>query len=108
MIDKYKQSDDILFYLRDKHTGADKSVRSEVIECIFGINGAALRQIVNKLRCDGHPICSDANGYYYAINSREINDTIRQLLGRTEKIVQAVSGLTLSHQIFYNGTDECI
>ena len=106
MSDRYNQSDDILFYLRDRHTGAENHAPSAVIENLFGINGAALWQIINKLRCDGQPVCSDVNGYYYAKNRNEINNTIQQLLGRTKKISDAAQGLVLSHQIFYDGSDE--
>ena len=103
MIDKYKQSEDILTYLRDNHTGAENYAASADIERIFGISNRAVRQIINKLRCAGQPICSDANGYFYAKNHDEINDTVTQLLSRTKKIVHAAQGLVLSHQVFYKG-----
>ena len=105
MADKYNQSEDILSFLRDKHTGAENFTPSADIERIFGIGGAAVREIVNKLRCKGQPVCSDANGYYYAKNTNEINNTISQLLGRTRKINEAARGLVLSHQVFYDGTE---
>jgi biotin operon repressor len=105
LIDRYNQSDDILFYLRDKHIGAENYATSAVIESVFGIGGPALRQIINKLRCDGQPVCSDVNGYYYAKNRNEINNTVTQLLSRTKKINDAAQGLVLSHQIFHDGTE---
>jgi len=105
IIDRFNQSDDILFYLREKHIGAGNAVPSKIIENVFGINGATLRQIINKLRCDAQPVCSDVNGYYYAKNRNEINNTLSQLLGRTRKINEAAQGLVLSHQIFHDGTE---
>ena len=102
----YKYDDDILTFLRDKHTGAPNAVPSARIESIFDINGATVRQSVNRLRCNGQPVCSDVNGYFYAKNSNEINETISGLLGRTKKITDAAQGLVLSHQIFYDGRDE--
>ena len=101
----YRYDEDILVLLRDNHTGIENAVPSARIENIFDINGAAVRQAVNRLRCNGQPVCSDVNGYFYAKNANEINDTITQLLGRTKKITDAAQGLVLSHQIFYDGRD---
>jgi len=105
LIMKIDQSEDILRYLKNRHTGADSFITSGELERLFGINSRSLRQIVNKLRCDGRPVCSDVNGYYYAKNRNEINNTITQLLGRTKKINDAAQGLVLSHQVFYDGTE---
>ena len=105
MKDRYNQSGDVLLYLRDKHTGAENFVPSAVVEHTFGISGASLRQIVNRLRSNGQPVCSDGNGYFYAKNRDEINNTVTQLLRRTRKITDAAQGLVLSHQIFHDGTE---
>jgi biotin operon repressor len=105
MIDKYNVYEDILIYLQNRHSGAENAVSSARIEYIFGLSGAAVRQIVNRLRCDGRPVCSDANGYCYAKNRDEINNTVTQLLSRTRKINDAARGLVLSHQIFHDGTE---
>jgi len=105
MKDFYNMGEDILIYLQNRHIGAENAVQSARIEYIFGLNGVTVRQIVNKLRCEGRPVCSDANGYYYAKNRNEINNTVMQLLGRTRKINDAARGLVLSHQIFHDGTE---
>ena len=99
MFDRYKQSEDILFYLRDRHTGAENLISGAKLEYIFGITGWALRQIINKLRCNGQPVCSNVNGYFYAKNKHEINDTVTRLTGREAQ------GLTLSHQVFCDGLE---
>ena len=101
-------SEDILYYLREKHTGAENYVTSKVIENAFGINCTTLRQIINKLRRNGQPVCSNVNGYFYAKNRNEINNTLSQLLGRSKKINEAAQGLVLSHQIFHDGTEDSL
>lgn len=98
-------NDDFLFYLKDKHTGEENYITSGDLENLFCINGKKVRKIVNELRCNGQPVCSDVNGYFYAENRNEIDNTAQQLLGRTRKINEAVSGLILSHQIFYDGLE---
>lgn len=97
--------EDLLFFIRNNHIGQENYITSSELELLFGINGASIRQIISKLRCEGQPICSDANGYYYAENHDEINNTATQLLGRTKKINEAVRGLILSHQVFYDGKE---
>ncbi|WMJ22884.1 hypothetical protein RBG61_12950 [Paludicola sp. MB14-C6] len=57
------------------------------------ISGKRIREIVNKLRCDGFPICSDMYGYYYASNQDEMNGTIAQLNSRITKLSNAKNGL---------------
>ena len=99
---RFNVDDDVLIYLRGQHTGSENAVPSAKIECLFGISGVAVRQIVNKLRCEGQPVCSDANGYFYAKSKDEINGTISQLLGRTAKINAAARGLVLSQRAFSN------
>jgi biotin operon repressor len=100
MADKNDISNSILDYLRNRHTGNQNAVSSTEIENIFNIGGAALRECVNKLRCDGQPVCSDINGYYYAGSVSEINRTIRQLNGRIKRINAAAQGLASSRNIF--------
>ena len=108
MIDRYGQSEDVLLLLRDNHTGTENAVPSAKVERAFGINGVTLRQIINKLRCNGQPVCNDVNGYFYAKNRDEINNTVTQLLSRTKKISDAAQGLVLSHQIFHDGTEDSL
>lgn len=92
---------DLLEFLRSNHNGADKYAPSSEIERVFRIKGASVRQVINKLRCRGYPVCSDANGYFYAQSQSEIVSTIAQLLSRTRKINEAVHGLILSQQVEY-------
>jgi hypothetical protein len=103
---KYTQSEKILIYLRDNHTGAENFVPSPVIEKYFGIKGVELRALINKLRCESQPVCSDGNGYYYARTVSEIDDTIAQLLSRIRKIDNAAQGLIRSREIFQDGTKD--
>ena len=105
MIDEYNLSEDLLFYLRDSHSGADNSAPSAKLEGVFGIGNATIRQIINTLRCNGQPVCGDANGYFYAKTHDEINNTVIQLLNKTKMINDAAQGLVIAHQVFYDGTE---
>lgn len=56
--------------------------------------GHGLRRIVNSLRQNGHPICSDTRGYWYATTPEELSEFIESLRGRATKILEAVGGLS--------------
>ena len=68
------------------------------MEAAFHVKGTELRRAVNRLRCDGHPICSDATGYFYAARQSEIGATVAQLTGRISKIAAATKGLLKSYE----------
>ena len=82
-----------LSHLKRNHTGAGSAVQSKGLELRFQMSGRKVRDIVNALRCDGHPICSDDGGYYYGANQHEVLGSIRQLNSRIEKIAEAKNGL---------------
>lgn len=85
-------------HLRKYHRGRENAASSKELEVAFHIKGAELRRAVNRLRCDGHPICSDATGYFYAARRSEVKATVAQLTGRISKITAARSGLLKSHE----------
>ena len=85
-------------HLRKYHQGQESAVSSRELEAAFHIKGAELRRAVNHLRCDGHPICSNENGYFFAARKAEIKATINQLTGRVSKITAAKKGLLKSYR----------
>ena len=82
--------------LKKYHYGQESAVSSRELEAAFHVDGRKLRRAVNRLRCDGYPICSNANGYFYAARQSEIKATIAQLTGRISQIDAAKSGLLKS------------
>ena len=80
-------------HLEDYHCGEACAVSSRELERVFDIRGPDLRRIINRLRGEGHPICSFDYGYYYAETEEELQRTIRQLQSRIKKIAHAERGL---------------
>lgn len=80
-------------YLKKYHTGRDNAVYSRELERLFSLDGRALRRKISSLRQDGHPICSDETGYYYAENQKEINATICRLNTLVTRISNARTGM---------------
>ena len=80
-------------FLKKHHTGKERAVPSRELERLFSLEGRTLRRKINRLRQDGHPICSDENGYYYAGTQQEINATVCRLNGLVTQISNARTGL---------------
>lgn len=80
-------------HLKKYHRGQESAASSKELEAAFHVKGTELRRAVNRLRCNGHPICSDATGYFYAARQSEIRATVAQLTGRISKIAAAKNGL---------------
>lgn len=85
-------------HLKKYHQGQESAASSKELEAAFHVKGTELRRAVNRLRCDGHPICSDATGYFYAARQSEIRATVAQLTGRISKIAAATKGLLKSYE----------
>ena len=90
-------------YLQKNHMGKEKAVHSEELERLFHIDGRNLRRKISGLRQDGHPICSDETGYYYAEKQSEINATVTRLNELVMKISNARTGLMYSSVLPVNG-----
>ena len=73
------KQDEICNYLKKNHAGVEKAVFSAELERLFSMNGRSIRRVVSSLRKDGHPICSNCRGYYYAKTQDEVNDTVSRL-----------------------------
>lgn len=86
-------------FLQKYHTGEANSISSRQLEHIYGISGSTVREVVNRLRAHGVPICSYAFGYYYAETKEELDRTIRQLRSRISKIAEAERGLVKACQM---------
>ena len=86
----------ILEYIRDFHTGRDKAVFSRELQFIFQLDGRNVRRNISKLRQEGHPICSDENGYYYADSQSDVDLTVKRMDSLIKSVAHARTGLLLS------------
>lgn len=87
---------DFLTYIKKYHQGREKAVSSAYLQKKFSISSRTVRKIVNQLRNDGNPICSDENGYYYAIDKDEVLNSVYQMNSRIKEIAKAKNGLVKS------------
>lgn len=80
-------------YLERYHMGESQAASSKKLEAAFRVKGSDLRKIINNLRSQSQPICSNAFGYFYAATQEEINATVSQLNSRISHIAKARDGL---------------
>ena len=85
-------------HLKQFHRGQESAASSRELEAAFHLKGTELRRVINRLRCNSFPICSDATGYFYAKRPSEIKATVAQLSGRVSKISAAAKGLMKSYE----------
>lgn len=52
-----------------------------------------LRKYINSLRGKEYPICSSPDGYWWAMDKQDIDQTCRDLEGRIAGIMHAINGL---------------
>ena len=93
-------SEQLRVYLKGNCLGRKKAVKSPELEQTMGVSGNELRRQVNRLRRQKVPICSGAEGYFYARNAGEIYTTIHGLKVMIVGLEQAVDGLEAALENF--------
>ena len=73
-------------------------IKGRVLGEKFGITDANVRQFINELRCEGHPIAAETSktgrkGYWYAKTEAELEHTDRSMLSRINSMQQASVGM---------------
>lgn len=84
----------ILTILKESHRSEHNAIRSNELSELTGLKGVEIREEINRLRREGHPICSSNKGYYYTHNIKEIFRTIDNLSSRVNSMSEAILGLT--------------
>lgn len=98
--------DKFLNYIKEYHTGKEKSVSSAYLQNKLCISSRTVRRLVNQLRNDGNPICSGDNGYYYAADRRELMASIKQMTSRIREISKARRGLIKALELFPDDNEQ--
>ena len=88
-----EKKQELLELLKIINKGKSNSITSHELCDYLEVKSNDVRIMVNTLRREGHPICSDSTGYYYAGNKKEIEATINQLQSRVKGINDAIKGL---------------
>lgn len=90
----------LLKKLKRYHRGYLRAIGGKELEVAFSVSGSQIRKMINALRSDGEPICSDENGYYYASNAQEVHLSINRFNSRIGKMDMAKQGLVKSLEHF--------
>lgn len=83
----------LLSHLEKRHLGCEMAINSRYLESRFHVCGSTIRRAVLLLRCQGYPICSGQNGYYYAETTMEVQETIRWFERRIQSTAKVKKAL---------------
>lgn len=72
----------LLILNRIKHHEQTDPVKSKVLEEIYSISGAKVRDLIHTLRRGGEPIGSNVDGYFYCKTYNQLEQTIKSLESR--------------------------
>ena len=95
-----KNTEKLIAYIRTSHIGASNAISGRQLCEYFGLTGSLVRKLINKLRIEGHPVCSNGNGYFYASKLEEIDATNSHLSGRRKEMLHAEKGLRQAKEKF--------
>ncbi|NBI83157.1 hypothetical protein D3Z48_13925 [Clostridiaceae bacterium] len=90
----------LVMHLKSECKGRKNAKKGSALEHSLHISGNELRRRVNRLRREGVPIGSSADGYYYAVTAGEVYSTIRQLRAMANGLEAAIVGLENSLNSF--------
>ena len=79
---KVDQYQDRVLGLLQRNSSLKMPIKSYKIQFTFKISDIVVRQIVGRLRDQGHPIGSGKKGFWYAQNAHELQSTIDELTDR--------------------------
>ena len=79
---KVKKYRDRVWGLLQRNSSEKNPIKSYIIQRTFTITDIVVRQIIGKLRDQGHPIGSGKQGFWYAKNASELQSTIDELTDR--------------------------
>lgn len=71
----------------------ENPVYSKEIENCFNITGVQVRDIIRELRREGKPVANSKQGYYWARNEIELQETIEDLESRSFSMLKTIEGL---------------
>ena len=86
-------TNEIVNYLKKNCLSRAKAISGGDLSRMFGCNKRELRNKINFLRCQGNPICSGNEGYWYAGSKEDIADTIEYLTAWMKGMNKAVISL---------------
>ena len=75
------------------HGSKENPVSNKEISSQLKLSETHIRNLINRARCEGIPICSCDKGYFYSEDKTEILTTIQSLMHRTIAVEKAVNGL---------------
>lgn len=80
-------------YILTHSDGEGHPVSGASIARALSISGVQVRKLINTARSNGNPICSNAKGYYIAMDKEAVQRTVDSLKSRIAAMTNASNGL---------------
>jgi len=78
---------ELLLRLRRECRGREHALKAPALAALLGISTRQLRELAREARREGHPVCADAAGYYYAATDQEYQHLRASLRSRAFDMV---------------------
>jgi len=88
-----KNVNEILNYLKKNCMSEAEAISGNKLGKLFNTEPRQLRNKINYLRCNGHPVCSSTKGYWYSRDQTDIDTTIEHLQSWIKGLSKAVYAL---------------
>lgn len=86
----------ILSFLQNNYTGAENAIQCHLLGSLCNTDDEDIRSSIEILRADGHPICRNNQGYYYARKLADIDAAVDETALRIWQLACAQIGLCTS------------
>ena len=98
-------SDRFLAFLKKHHTGSEKAIKTDELADIYKLEPKTLQNMIHRLRLDGHPICGDQNGYFYASGPDDIKHTAKWLMNMGLQVQNTACAMLMAAQLDGSATN---
>ena len=69
----------------------EKPIKASSLAIMWKTTARGVRDVVMSLRIAGEPICSNDNGYWYATEVKQMEETVRRIRAHALKELKAMS-----------------
>ena len=95
-------SDRFVAFLKKHHTGFEKAIKTDELSDIYKLEPKTVQSMIHRLRLDGHPICGDQNGYFYAGGPDDIRHTAKWLMNMGLQVQNTACAMLMAAELDKN------
>ena len=102
---KKSLTDRFLTFMKKHHTGSEKAIKTDELASIYEMEPRTVQSMIHRLRLDGHPICGDQNGYFYASGPDDIKYTAKWLMNMGLQVQNTACAMLMAAELDNSATN---